>query len=189
MKKWDCLTTQEIRIGDYSITAVQPCHINLIRIWRNAQKGILRQTEDISPEQQERYYSLRVWPEMSKTMPANIIMSYFFGAEFIGYGGLVHIAWKHLRAEVSFLVAPERVKDLAVYMRDQMNFLSLMKMLAFDHLGFYRIFTETYDIRPQHISNIENSKFIREGVMRSHVRIDGRPVDSLIHGCLNTDER
>lgn len=187
--KWNCLSTQKIRIGDYSIAPVQPRHIEIIRLWRNAQKSVLRQVADITPEQQVKYFSIRVWPEMVRPMPSNILMSFFLCDELIGYGGLVHIAWEHLRAEVSFLVSPERAQDVALYMRDQMNFLALMKILAFDQLGFHRLFTETYDIRQPHIANLEAAGFIREGVMQAHVRIDGRPVDSIIHGCLSTYER
>jgi hypothetical protein len=51
------------------------------------------------------------------------------------------------------------------------------------------LFTETYDIRPLHISIIESAGFLREGVMHHHVRIDGHPVDSLIHGCLHSYEK
>jgi RimJ/RimL family protein N-acetyltransferase len=64
-----------------------------------------------------------------------------------------------------------------------------MKSLAFDVLGLQRLFTETYDIRNLHIATLEESGFMREGVMRQHLRIGVNSVDSIIHGCLKNDER
>jgi RimJ/RimL family protein N-acetyltransferase len=158
-------------------------------MWRNAQMDVLRQSSVISSLQQQSYFETKIWPEMDTLQPSNILMAYLLHDELIGYGGLVHISWEHLRAEVSFLTEPNRAKDAAIYANDQINFLSLMKMLAFDQLGFHRLFTETYDNRQQHIVNLEAAGFSREGVMHAHVRIDGRPVDSIIHGCLRTYEK
>lgn len=187
--EWKCLPVQSFRIGDYSVAPVQPGHIEEIRVWRNAQKDVLRQMTDITPEQQVNYFSTRIWPAMGSKTPSDVLMSLFYCDELIGYGGLVHIAWEHKRAELSFLVSPARAEDPALYRRDHKYFLSLMKAMAFDHMGFHRLFTETYDVRPLHIANLEDSGFVREGVMREHVYIDGRAVDSIIHGCLSSYER
>jgi RimJ/RimL family protein N-acetyltransferase len=189
MRSYQCLQAQRVDNGPYSIIPVQDEHIDSIRLWRNAQMDILRQSSVISSQQQQSYFETKVWPEMDVLQPSNILMAFLLNDELIGYGGLVHISWEHLRAEVSFLVEPNRAKKATIYASDQINFLSLMKMLAFDQLGFHRIFTESYDIRPQHLVNIETAGFIREGVMRAHVHINGRPVDSIIHGCLRTYEK
>jgi RimJ/RimL family protein N-acetyltransferase len=186
MRSYQCLQAQRVDNGPYSIIPVQDEHIDSIRLWRNAQMAILRQLSVINPLQQQSYFETKVWPEMGALQPSNILVAYLLNDELIGYGGLVHISWEHLRAEVSFLAEPNRAKKAAIYASDQINFLSIMKMLAFNQLKFHRLFTETYDIRLQHIVNLEAAGFIREGVMREHVRIDGRPVDSIIHGCLKT---
>lgn len=179
-----CLPENCFRSGDYEIIAVQPEHIELIRQWRNSQLNVLRQIRPISAQQQEKYFAENIWPSMLKSMPTTILMSYLYKEEPIGYGGLVHIAWEDLRAEVSFLLAPERATAPEIYAEDFSCFLGLLKHLAFDGLGFNRLFTETYDIRQLHIGILESSGFVREGVMRQHVRINGRFVDSIIHGCL-----
>jgi RimJ/RimL family protein N-acetyltransferase len=189
MRLYRCLNVQRIDKTFYSIIPVQNEHIESIRIWRNAQMGVLRQSSIISPLQQQTYFETKIWPEMDALQPINILMVYLKNDELIGYGGLVHISWEHLRAEVSFLANPNRVNHASIYAEDQINFLSLMKMLAFDHLNFHRLFTETYHTRQQHIENLETAGFIREGVMHAHVRIDGSPVDSYIHGCLRTNEK
>jgi RimJ/RimL family protein N-acetyltransferase len=189
LKAYACLTKQGVCDGKYAIVPVQPEHIESIRQWRNAQLDVLRQTMPISQQQQVDYYTKHIWPSMSELMPANIVVSYLCEGIPIGYGGLVHIAWQDLRAEVSFLLASERTTDAAIYSEDFRRFLGLIKQLAFDRLNFHRLFTETYSIRQLHIATLEQSGFILEGVMREHVRIGGLPVDSIIHGCLKKYER
>ena len=189
MKAYACLTKNCLRDGDRAIVPVQPEHIESIRQWRNTQLDALRQAEPISPQQQIDYYATHIWPSMTEPMPAQIVVSYLYRNVPIGYGGLVHIAWPDLRAEVSFLMDPERAADAAIYAADFRFYLGLIKRLAFDGLGFQRLFTETYDIRQLHMATLEQSGFIREGVMRQHVRIGGFPVDSIIHGCLKNYER
>tara|TARA_Y100000310_G_C20615974_1_gene780645 strand:+ start:50 stop:625 length:576 start_codon:yes stop_codon:yes gene_type:complete len=186
---YKCLPKKTYQNGGYTLEAVQPEHIEKIRKWRNAQMHVLRQMEIITPEQQQYYFDTCVWPEMSKQQPSNLLLTYLFDDDPIGYGGLVNVDWDHRRAEVSFIVSPERSCETEIYTRDQTQFLGLVKALAFDQMNFLRLFTETYDIREQHIVNLENAGFRREGVMRGHVLINGQPVDSFIHGCLSTYER
>lgn len=189
MKAYACLTKQGVCDGEYAIVPVQPEHIESIRQWRNTQLDVLRQTTPISQQQQVDYYAKHIWPSMSELMPVNIVVSYLCEGIPIGYGGLVHISWQDLRAEVSFLLASERTTDAAIYSADFRRFLGLIKQLAFDRLNFHRLFTETYSIRQLHIATLEQSGFILEGVMREHVRIGGLPADSIIHGCLKKYER
>jgi RimJ/RimL family protein N-acetyltransferase len=189
LKKYRCLSKHCFRDGDYAVVAVQPEHIESIRHWRNNQLDVLRQVSPISQQQQIQYYTKNIWPSMEELQPTSILLSYLYENRPIGYGGLVHIAWQDLRAEVSFLLDPVRVGISSIYGTDFRCFLKLIKRLAFDDLGLQRLFTETYNIRQLHISTLEQSGFIREGVMRRHVRISGVPVDSIIHGCLKNDDR
>jgi RimJ/RimL family protein N-acetyltransferase len=187
VEQYACLGQQFFELGPYSVSPVQEDHIESIRCWRNAQMNVLRQSSPISPEQQVEYFSLHVWPMMNTPRPSNILVSLFKNGDLIGYGGLVHIAWEHERAELSFLLAPNRVEDPTVYAEDFSAFLGLIKRMAFEDLKLHRIFTETYDIRPHHISLLEMNDFFREGVLRDHLRIDGRSVNSVFHGCLKQD--
>lgn len=173
--------------GGYSIEPVQDEHVELIRLWRNAQMDILRQRYPISKEVQGRYFEERIWPEMEKAEPDTMLFAYFRREEVIGYGGLVHLAWPHRRGEVSFLLAPHRVTDIESYCAEFAIFLDLIKQLAFDGLALRRIFTETYAMRTRHIATLEGSGFQLEGVLRWHVSVAGTPMDSLIHGCLRSD--
>src|SRR6187401_152709 len=113
--------------GAVELRAVQPADIEAIRQWRNAQMDILRQTAPIDPQQQIDYFNRCVWPTMSHPQPSNILVSLFRDSQLIGYGGLVHIAWEHARAEISFLLSAQRIHDAAVYAADFSAFLSLIK--------------------------------------------------------------
>lgn len=185
--RYACMPRARLDDGPFWIEAVQPEHIEAIRLWRNAQIDILRQAAPLTPEQQERYYAQRIWPGMSEAAPADLLVSYLMENRLIGYGGLVHLAWEHKRGEVSFLLDPQFNTPLEKYDRLFRTFLGLIKRLAFEDLGLLRLTTEAYAIRPQVVATLEDCGFRREGVLRQHVLIDGRPVDSILQGCLKAD--
>ena len=185
MTAYACLPRPCIAHQNYALRTIAPADIELIRQWRNAQMDVLRQQREISPVEQVVYYERQIWPALSDPQPHNLLMAYLQDDRLIGYGGLVHIAWEHRRAEVTFLLDTARTHNLAGYRNDLLIFLQLMKTLAFDDLKFQRLFTETFAIRPHHISVLEAADFRHEGTLRQHVIIDGRLVDSLIHGCLD----
>lgn len=187
MNHYACLHEQRFGCGPYEIVTIQPEDIENIRIWRNAQMDVLRQSEPITAIQQIEYYSAKIWPQLESRHPREILFSLFRDGRHIGYGGLVHIAWLHRRAEVSFLVEPERAADRVVYGEDFHAFLGLIKKVAFADLRLNRIFTETYAIRGYHISILESAGLNREGVLLEHIYIDGNPVDSIMHGFLSSD--
>ena len=186
---YKCMPRTEIRDGIFSIQAVQSCHIESIRQWRNAQMDVLRQSSVITPEEQEIYYRKYVWSDTGAPQPKNILLAYLENNNLIGYGGLVHIAWEHRRAEISFLLAPQLTTISDDYFWYFSNFLCMMKVLAFDDLGLERLFTETYAMREDHMLVLEAMGFRREGILKHHVKIDDQPADSVIHGCLNGYER
>src|SRR5690606_33541610 len=138
----------------------------------------------ITPEQQQAYYAEHVWPEQKNPQPRNILVAIHQGDRFIGYGGLVHIAWEHRRAEVSFLLDTALTHNVEFLVPTFARFLELMKMLAFDDLGLQRLCTETYAMRTHRIEVLEQVGFRREGVLKHHVIINGEPMDSILHGCL-----
>ena len=68
-----------------------------------------------------------------------------------------------------------------LYQKDFRNFLKIVSIIAFEEVGFNCIFTETFDIRPNHISLLERFGFKLEGRKSQHILINGKNVDSLIH--------
>lgn len=182
-----CMPRAEIADGRYAVRAVEPAHIEAIRLWRNAQIDVLRQAAPITPQQQLDYYARAIWPAKTAAEPCDILLIYLEDEKPIGYGGLVHIAWAYRRAEVSFLLDPDVQRDDQVLAALFAQFLKLMKELAFRDLGLMRLHTETYAMRHVHIATLEACGFQREGCLRHHVIVDGCPTDALLHGCLADD--
>ena len=189
MKTYTCMARQSFRRGNREVRTIQPADIELIRVWRNAQMDVLRQSKPIEAAEQVDYYTRHIWTTMKLPQPSNILITYLQNGHLIGYGGLVHIQWEHRRAEVSFLVDPLRTENESGYREDLLVFFDLMKELAFEELGLNRLFTETYAMRAKHIEALEAANLIREGVLREHVMNGGKFVDSLIHGCIKSYER
>lgn len=184
---YQCLPYPRLERGAFAVRAVQPGDIESIRQWRNAQMDVLRQSAVIEPEAQGAYFARHVWPTFADEQPAQVLLAVEESGRLIGYGGLVHIGWEHRRAEVSFLLDPVVAADEVSY-RDRFSaFLALIKELSFAGMGFHRLFTETYAFRTGHIGTLEDAGFRLEGRLRDHVLIDGRFIDSLIHGCLAND--
>ena len=170
-----------------SARAVEPADIEAIRLWRNAQIDVLRQSRPIEPDEQTAYFARAIWPQKSLPEPSNILLSILEDGRLVGYGGLVHIAWDYRRAEVSFLLDPAISRSEADVADIFGDWVRMMQRLAFADLGLTRLTTETYAMRDLHIRVLEQNGFQREGVLRQHVRVAGRPMDALVHGCLASD--
>ncbi len=173
-------------LANHCLVALRKEDIQLIRKWRNDQIGILRQRKPLSISEQKKYYDNIMRQTFSQKRPESILFSFLFNNICIGYGGFVHIDWISRRAELSFIVDTKRSKDKNIYKADFNAFLVLIKKIAFTELKFNRIFTETYDIRPFHISVLEKSGFELEGRLREHTKISNTYLDSLIHGFLRS---
>jgi len=182
-----CLTKQSFSYRDFELSAIKSDHIMHIRRWRNEQMNILRQKNEISEAEQISYFENYVWPTFNQVRPNQILLSFFKARQLVGYGGLVHISWEDLRGEVSFLLDTVHSANSEIYATYFANYLNLIKQVAFEDLGFNRLFTETYDLRPLHISVLESNGFILEGRMRQNNIIDSIAIDSLIHGVIKND--
>jgi carbamoyl-phosphate synthase large subunit len=177
-----CLRKQKFTLGDYSICCIQQKDIMFIRDWRNLQTNVLRQNEHISEEQQLNYFKNEILPSFDEKEPKQILMSFFHKNNLVGYGGVVHISWQDKRGELSFLTNPSRHQN-TIYEEDFTAFIFLIKQLAFEDIEFNRIHGETFAFRDFHIAIMENNGFVREGIMKRHVRINNKYIDSIIHGC------
>ncbi len=182
--KYKALSKQVHERGDYQLCPLRYDDIFLIKQWRNEQLDILRQQGQLTDEDQEYYYQNVIRPLFDQTTPKQLLFSYLYKGELMGYGGLVYVNWEDQRAEVSFLVNTVYTKEKAAYTRLFSNYLELIKEVAFKTAGLNRIFTETYNIRDWHIAILEQVGFVLEGNMKEHVFIQGEFVDSLLHGYL-----
>ena len=164
---------------------LRPLHWNdrdAIRVWRNAQIDVLRQQNPLSANEQDSYFSSIVLPQLAEKLPEQILFAFLEDSQLVGYGGFVHIVWADRRAEVSFLTDIDR-SDQKIFSQDWVEYLKLLVQLA-QKIGFHKLTTETYSIRPELIRILENFGFTREGILRDHHLIDGVPVDSFAHAYL-----
>lgn len=169
--------------GAYTVRPLQKDDMEPIRVWRNAQMDILRQERQLSEKDQEIYWKEVLRPSFEQQQPQQVLFAFLEHDDLIGYGGVTHLDWKSKLGEVSFLLNPVYTKNDQKYRVLFKHFLALIKTAAFDKLGLVRLFTETYDIRPSHIAELESSGFNLEKRIENAVEIENKQVDSLIHGC------
>ena len=182
------LPQAEYHWNNYQLVPIRYADRDPIRAWRNAQLEVLRQAAPLTAEQQEAYFQRVVLPLFEQEKPGQLLFSLLHEDELIAYGGLVHLSWPDLRAEVSFLVEPTRAADAATYRQNFLAHLRLLGQVAFEELKFNRLFTETYDIRPAHVAILEEAGFRLEGRLRQHIQLaPGTFTDSLMHGQLAAD--
>jgi RimJ/RimL family protein N-acetyltransferase len=153
-----------------------------IREWRNAQIDVLRQLNPLSASEQDDYFSNIVRPQLTQEQPAQILFAFLQDSQLVGYGGFVHIVWSDHCAEVSFLTDIKR-SEQNVFSEDWSEYLNLLVQLA-QKVGFNKLTTETYSIRPELIEILENFGFTQVGHLRNHHLINGSPVDSFAHAYL-----
>lgn len=184
MRSYKCLKMNQYALDGYVLLPIRQEDMMPIKDWRNAQLAVLRQKQPLTEAEQHRYFTTVVWPSFEEEKPKQLLFSLLRDTTGIGYGGIVHISWEDRRGEVSFLLNPARVAEAGVYRQDFLAFLYLIKQAAYVGLGLNRLFTETFDIRPLHISILEEAGFRLEGRMKQHRIVDGAFVDSLLHGHL-----
>lgn len=154
-----------------------------IRLWRNTQLNLLRQTHKISREEQAGYFQQQVVERQESSDPVQILTGIWSGSELLGYGGLVHISWPNLRAEISFLLRPELETNYEEKVKVFGFFLGQVIESAFNRLRLNRIFTETFASRHQHIEVLERYGFRLEGKLAQQIQVSpGVFDDSVIHG-------
>lgn len=97
----------------YRFDLLARADIEALRGFRNAQMAVLRQAEAITPEAQQRWFGFEthVEPAHAAPQPPQLLIGIHRDGAFIGYGGLTNLNWEARRAEVSFLVDPERAAD------------------------------------------------------------------------------
>lgn len=188
LMNYKILKNYEFKDGPYFLKPIELNEIEDIRKWRNAQKKYLRQRANISREEQFRYFNNFVFNSLNENEPRQILFSYFFNSDFIGYGGLVHISWHDKRAEISFLLKKSLANSVETYQTHFKKFLDLIKIISFQELKLNKLFTETYNLRPFHILTLEEAGFRLEGRLKNHVFIEGKFIDSLIHGLDNSEQ-
>lgn len=150
---------------------------------RNEQIYHLRQTERLTKEQQEVYFSTVVAQLFELEKPNQLLFSLLEDGKFIGYGGLVHINWIDRYAEISFVMKTELEKNR--FEEIWISYLELIKKIAFQELNFNKLFTYAYDIRPHLYPALENAGLKEEARLKNHVFFENEWKDVIIHSIFN----
>jgi len=185
MNSYNCLPIQELKLNNYSIAPIRYIDIQEIRRWRNEQIDVLRQEKIITPEQQTQYYESVIKKSFFEHQPTIILFSFFLEKDCVGYGGLTNINWKLKNAELSFICETKRSKKTDLYQKDFSVFLKLIKQLSFEYLKFVKLYTETYDIRDNHIKILEEHEFILTSTLIKNKPIRKEWINVLFHSLYN----
>lgn len=185
--KYKVLHNNIFTCDEFSIHPIHEENMEPIRIWRNEQMEVLRQNKELSSDDQLNYFNGVVKPLFELNKPSQLLFGFYKNTDLIGYGGLVHISWIDLRAEMSFLVNTKLSKDAQNYKESMKAFISLILKLVFVELKFNKVFTETYDFRTLHISILEESGYKVEGILREHICVNNKYYNSIIHSILKKE--
>ncbi len=178
-KTYPFLKKNKFTQGDYSIVPIRYEDRLEIMKWRNEQIYHLRQKEILTPKKQDKYYSEVVSKIFEQKQPDQILFSYLKNDKCIGYGGLVHINWTDKNAEISFIINTEL--ENKEFDKHWLIYLQLIEQVAFQYLGFNKIFTYAFDLRPHLYAILENANFTKEAVLKEHCYIDNKFKDVVIY--------
>ena len=152
-----------------------------LRIWRNQQKNILRQVNNINKKDQKKYFVNFYKENCLNKKPLNIIVAIKEKNTLIGYGGLVNISWKNKRAEVSFLLKTSITDNKKKYEFYFKIFFTFILKASFEKLKLNKIFTETFIFRKNHIKLLYKAGFKKEGFLKNHYYKKNKKISTILH--------
>lgn len=182
MQGYKILSKQIFSSGKYSLVPIRFEDRFDIMKWRNEQIYHLRQSKPLTLEDQETYFEHVVAKLFDQDCPSQLLFSFLEGEICIGYGGLVHINWVDNNAEISFIINTSKEDSFLKYWE---LFLSLIKILAFKELNLHKIFTYSFDVRPNLNVVLLNCGFQQESRLIEHSKVNEVYTDVLYHSFLN----
>jgi len=185
--EYNFLSNNKCCFNEYCLVPLREEDVELIRKWRNEQIDYLRQNKPLTKDEQSNYYHQIIKKSFSEKKPETILFSFTLKNNCVGYGGFVHVDWNLKKTELSFLLDTNRAKELETYKKEFSIFLQLILEIGFKQILFNKIFTETFDIRPNTILVLEKAGFVLENRLLSKNYINGLYVDSLFHHILKSD--
>ena len=186
-RHYSFLSSNKYCLNEYCLVPLREEDTELIRKWRNEQIDILRQNKPLTKDEQSKYYHQVIKKSFYEKKPKIILFSFLIKNACIGYGGFVHIDWNSKKAELSFILDTNRTKEPRIYKKEFSIFLKIILNIGFKQILFNKIFTETFDIRPDTILILEKTGFVLENKLLSKNYINDSYVDSLFHRVLISD--
>ena len=183
MSTYKALNRQEFQVGSYSMVPIRFEDKNAIMKWRNEQIYHLRQAKPLTESDQDFYFENVVAKLFDQEKPNQILFSLLKDGQCIGYGGLVHINWIDLHAEISFVMDTklEKIQFELLWT----VFLYLLEQVAFNELKFHKLNTYAFDLRPHLYLVLENNLFIEEARLKEHCYFNGEFIDVVLHAKIN----
>ncbi|MBS1534933.1 MAG: GNAT family N-acetyltransferase [Bacteroidetes bacterium] len=183
MRQYQCLNQRVFASRAFHIEPIRDQDQHSIMNIRNEQLYHLRQAEPLTPEKQANYFATVVAGLFKQEKPSQLLFSFFENDEFIGYGGLVHMNWIDLNAEISFVMRTELEQEHFAYYWQ--NYLQLIEQVAFEGLNFHKIFTYAFDLRPHLYSVLESCGFKKEARLPEHCQFENKFYDVVYHAKIN----
>lgn len=183
MPKYICLQQQEQHLGDYAIVPLRYEDRFLIMKWRNEQIYHLRQSQPLTKDDQQQYFDNVVSKLYDNPNPDQMLFSYLEKGVCIGYGGLVHINWVDRNAEISFIM--DTKLEAEHFAEHWSNYLTMLKVVAFDDLKLHKIYTYAFDLRPHLYMMLEANGYKREATLKEHCLFNGEYKDVILHSLWN----
>ena len=186
LKQYRTLNQQVWRKGAYSIVPIRAKDRYVIMEWRNEQMYHLRQKEKLRKENQDYYFQHVVEPLFDAVQPSQLLFSYLYEKDCIGYGGLVHINWQDRHAEISFVIKTALEKKS--FGLHWFTYLNLIEAVAFIELKLHKIHTYAYDLRPHLYPILESANYALEARLKDHLLFEDGYRDILIHSKANPND-
>lgn len=183
MRKYKLLNQEKFELEHYSLVPIREDDKFDIMNWRNEQIYHLRQNKLLTKEDQANYFEKVVSKLFEIDKPTQLLFSFLENEICIGYGGLVHINWVDLHAEISFVMNTKLEKE---FFNKYWNiYLRILEDIAFNHIYLHKIYTYAFDLRPNVYEVLEDSGFYRESTLKDHCLFEGKYIDVIIHSKIN----
>jgi RimJ/RimL family protein N-acetyltransferase len=151
--------------------------------WRNEQIYHLRQNQPLTISDQNNYFEQVVAKLFDQQKPNQLLFSYLYKGNCIGYGGLVHINWIDQHAEISFIIKTSLEQDH--FHEHWSAYLKLIEELAFTTLKFHKLFVYAFDLRPHLYEVLEANNYFLDARLKEHCNVEGSFLDVVIHSKIN----
>jgi RimJ/RimL family protein N-acetyltransferase len=182
-QQYKCLDKQVFSKENYSIVPIRMEDRYAIMQWRNEQIYHLRQNKLLTKEEQDVYFNTVITGLFNQEQPNQILFSYLEGDKCIGYGGLVHINWLDMNAEISLVM--DTKLQAKYFVELWVRFLHLLNILAFKEIGLHKIYTYAFDVRLRLYNALFGAGFTEDARLKEHCKVDGKYLDVLIHSLIN----
>lgn len=151
--------------------------------WRNDQIYHLRQKETLTKDIQDNYFNDVIKLLFNDREPKQLLFSFLNNNKLVGYGGLVHIDWIDLRAEISFVINTKLEKK---YFKKYWHiYLGFIEEISYSRLFLNKIFIYAFDLRPHLYDVLEQNNYFLDARLKNHIIFNNEFRDVVIYSKFN----